>query len=158
MDLFLIRHAVAVPAAPGQPDAARPLSPEGRERFAAAVRGMRRIGLRFDRLHHSPWLRALQTAEALMPLVEIESVACPFLTRSPGDELLAQISGERVALVGHEPFLSELLAWLVLSDRAQGPRFAVKKGGLAQLRGEPKPGAMQLLALLPPKALRAADV
>ena len=60
--------------------------------------------------------------------------------------------GETVAVVGHEPWLSELIAWLVVGEPADGDaRFRMKKGGVAQLRGTPRPGRMQLRALLPPK-------
>ena len=61
-------------------------------------------------------------------------------------------AGETVAVVGHEPWLSELIAWLVVGEPADGDaRFRMKKGGVAQLRGTPRPGRMQLRALLPPK-------
>jgi phosphohistidine phosphatase len=155
MQLFLVRHAPALPRAAGGGDAARPLSPEGRSGFARSVRGLERLGLRFDRLYHSPWLRAVQTADALMSLVDGESVVCPELARAPSAELLSCVRGERVALVGHEPWLSALCAWLVLGSSANGSRLVVKKGGVVRLQGRLAPSGMELLALLPPKALRA---
>ncbi len=155
MEIFLIRHAPAVPRAPRQPDASRPLSPEGRESFARVARGLTRLGVRFDRLYHSPWLRAVQTADLLLPLCDQESVVCPGLARAPAPALLSELRGERVGLVGHEPWLSELLSWLAFGSTAHARGLELKKGGLARLRGEPRPGAMTLLSLLPPKLLRA---
>jgi len=98
--------------------------------------------------------RAAETAEALAPLVAGDSVATPNLARAPGPALLAEIRGENVALVGHEPMLSELAAWLVLGDKRRGSKFPFKKGGVLVLEGDPRPGAMRLVASLPPKTLR----
>jgi phosphohistidine phosphatase len=155
MEVFLIRHAHAEPQGARGTDAARPLSLEGRELLAHAERGLRRLGVRFDRLYHSPWLRALQTADALMPLCDGQSVVCAELARGPSPALLEQIRGDRAALVGHEPWLSELLAWLVLGGTEHASQFVLKKGSVSRLQGELRPGGMRLLALLSPKVLRA---
>jgi phosphohistidine phosphatase len=155
IQLVLVRHAQALPRGALRADAARPLSPEGRAGWARSVRGLERLGLRFDRLYHSPWLRAVQTADALMSLVDAESVVCPELARPPSAELLACLRGERVALVGHEPWLSELCAWLVLGSPSSASKLVIKKGGVVRLHGKLAPSGMQILALLPPKALRA---
>ena len=68
MDLFLIRHAIAEERGEGLPDAERALTHKGRARFKLVVRSLARSGFRFDRVYHSPWLRAVQTAELLAPL------------------------------------------------------------------------------------------
>jgi len=152
MELFLVRHAIAIPPAEGVSDAARPLTPEGRARFGQCVRGMRRLGFRFDRLLHSPWLRAVETAEELATLLSGESVVHPGLAEPPSPALLEELrrGGERVALVGHEPWLGELVGHLVGS---RGPCIELKKGAVAHLRGEVSDGGMDLLALLPPRVL-----
>ena len=67
--------------------------------------------------------------------------------------------GERVAVVGHEPWLSDLLGWLVFGVRmidseARTQTLDFGKGGLAWVGGKPEPGAMSLRAFLPPRALR----
>ncbi len=155
MEVFLIRHAEAEPRRPGRDDAARPLTPRGRKRMVRATQGLKRLGLGFDRLYHSPWLRAVETGNVLAPLVRGESVVTARLAESPGLALLDELSGARVALVGHQPWLGELLALLTSSDPKLGPHFAFGKGGLAWLEGEPRPGEMTLRALWPSKALRA---
>lgn len=160
MDLWLIRHAIAEDPTPGAPDEARALTPEGRERFARGVRGLLRVGPRFDRVLHSPMLRAQETADLLEPLIDGETAVCAALAREPDEELLADLRGEVVALVGHEPWLSQTLAWLVFGWRVyeEQPRTAIvalKKGAAAHLVGDPQPGAMQLAALYPPSVLRA---
>lgn len=155
MLLHLVRHAIAADAAPDRPDASRPLTDRGARRFTAEVRGAERLGWRLDRVYHSPLLRAVQTAELMRPLVHGSLHVLPDLARAPDVELLAHIDGERVAMVGHEPYLSALLAWLVTGDVTGSERFEFKKGGVAILEGAPKPGAMALRAMIPPKLLRA---
>lgn len=154
MLLFLVRHAIAAEATPDRPDASRPLTPAGERKFAAAVKGARRLGWRFDRLYHSPLLRAVQTADLLQPLLEGPRQTLPDLARPPDIEMLAHVEGERVALVGHEPHLSALLAWLTAGEIARGERFPLKKGGIAVLSGPLRPGSMELQALVLPKMLR----
>lgn len=154
MQLFLVRHATAVQPAPDHPDATRPLTPRGRAKFIKAVRGAKGLGWRFDHLYHSPLIRAAQTADLLLPLLDGPRTALPDLARAPDEEMLAHIEGARVALVGHEPHLGALLAWLVTGDASRGERFCFKKGGVAVLTGEPRPGAMTLEGLLAPKLLR----
>lgn len=152
MRLYLVRHAIAEDAAPGQSDAARALSAEGRERFAEELRGLRKLGLKLDRLHFSPARRALETAEFLCEFVEGELRVDPLLAAAPGAALLAGLAGERVALVGHEPWLSQLAGHLV--DGSTLPP-ALKKGGVLELEGDPVPGGMRLVRSLEPAELRA---
>jgi len=158
MELLVIRHAIAVPGSMLLADADRPLSPQGRKRFSQVVMGLQRLGLRCDRLYHSPWLRAVETAELLGPVLDGEMVSSPALARPPNQDLLDAMVGERVALVGHQPWLGELVYWLIVGDHSDGSGFAFKRGGVAWLEGQPKPGRMVLRAFLPPKALRALGV
>ncbi len=155
MELLVIRHAIAVPGSLILADAARPLTPQGRKRFTQAVMGLQRLGVRCDRLYHSPWLRAVETAELLGPVLDSEVVCSPALACPPGQGLLADLVGERVALVGHQPWLGELVTWLITGAQSDGSGFAFKRGGVAWLEGQPKPGRMALRAFLPPKVLRA---
>ncbi|WP_297858610.1 phosphohistidine phosphatase SixA [Meiothermus sp.] len=153
MQLYLIRHAIALDAAPGQPDEARPLSQDGIQKFIGVARGLKRLGVRLDRLYHSPRLRAVQTAELLVPLLDGETEVTPYLAAEPGPELLQTLQGNSVALVGHEPWISDLCAWLLYGRRG-GAAFPFKKGGVAHLEGTPKPGQMKLLGFWSPRLLR----
>jgi len=156
MRLYIVRHAVAEPGRPGAPDEARALTQNGRARFRRVVAGLRRLRVRFDRLYHSPKLRAVETADLLSRLVRGETVVTGHLARAPGAALLGAIRGEEVAVVGHEPWLGALAAWLVAGDRRRGAQFGLKKGGVLVLEGDLRPGAMRLVAALPPKVLRRA--
>ena len=154
MELFVIRHAIAVPGSMRLADADRPLSPKGRARFSQAVLGLQCLKVRFDRLYHSPWLRAVETAELLAPVLDGKAVDSAALARAPSQDLLDALVGERVALVGHEPWMGELVAWLTTGAPPHGSVFAFKRGGVAWLEGQPQPGRMVLRAFLPPKVLR----
>lgn len=155
MELFLIRHAIAAPRSLTLPDADRPLTRQGRERFAQAVAGMQRLGIRLRQVHHSPWLRAADTAALLAPVLKGHLLPTQALARPPEADLLLEIDQTPAALVGHEPWMSELLAWLITGSPAAGAMFAFKKGGVAWLEGPLRPGGMALRAYLPPKVLRS---
>jgi phosphohistidine phosphatase len=164
MDLLVIRHAIAVERAEGTDDHARPLTAKGIKRMKAAVRGLDNLGLEMACVLHSPWQRAVETAELLEPVVRgrVADALVPteHLTGSPRSELLAQIAehGVRgsVAVVGHEPWLGELIALLTFGDSRVGESIPLKKGGVAWLEGTAAPGGMTLRALLPPRLLRIA--
>ncbi len=156
MELFLVRHAIAVPQAEGVPDAGRTLTDDGRKRFNQVARGLDRIGIRFDRVLHSPWTRAVETADLLSRVLVGESAVEVGLAREPDAELIGRLAaqGEKVAAVGHEPWMSELLALLVTGSKTHAARFAFKKGQVAWLAGEAKLRGMALVAFLPPRLLR----
>ena len=128
MELFVIRHAIAVPGSMLLADADRPLSPKGRARFSQAVLGLQCLKVRFDRLYHSPWLRAVETAELLAPVLDGKAVDSAALARAPSQDLLDALVGERVALVGHEPWMGELVAWLTTGAPPHGSVFALSAG------------------------------
>lgn len=163
MKLYLVRHAIAEDRSPLVDDARRPLTERGRKRFARSVRGLARVERRFERVFTSPLLRAQETADLLADHVAGEIEVTPYLATTPSDELLETLracGANRVALVGHEPYLSDLVAWLVFGWRIWGESSGatvceLKKGGIAVLEGDLAPGAMTLLALHPPAALRA---
>lgn len=153
MRLLVIRHAEAVDHAP-QGDAHRALTPRGRRQARRVARALERRDLELDLLLHSPWLRAVQTADALTPALEGETRVTPHLAAAPGEALLAELTGETTAAVGHSPWLSELVAWLVTGSPHHAEHFPLKKGGLAWLEGEPRPGRMRLAGLYTRRGLR----
>ena len=162
MDLYVVRHAVAEEPVPGAADADRELTPDGVRKLKRAIRGMRALDLRFGRVLTSPWRRAVHTAELLGSLVdEPTPVTSELLCASPRAELLAQIaevtaaSKRGTAVVGHEPWLGELVAWLAFGDARFGEALDLKKSGLVWLSGSAVPGGMMIRAILPPKLLRA---
>lgn len=156
MDLYVVRHGIAEERRAGLPDAERELTGKGKKRFSRCVEALVHLGVRFDRILTSPWTRAAQTAALMAPLADAEATVETGLTRDPDEALLAalaELGDGAFAVVGHEPWLSELTDWLVTGEAHGDERFRLKKGGVVHLRGEPTPGGMELRALLPPKVL-----
>ncbi len=158
MRLYLIRHAPALPSGtPGIPDEERPLTPRGDRKWKRAARGLARALKRPDALLSSPLPRAWRTAEIAAaawrgPRPEPADVLASG-NLEEWEALLATRSALAcVALVGHEPHLSSLLARLIGGDAA---RLPFKKGGVAvvDLPGRLLEGGT-LLAFLAPGLLR----
>ncbi len=158
MHLFVIRHALAEDAAPGQDDASRELTDDGIRKLRRVVKGMRALDLSFDRVLTSPWTRSVQTAERLTRICDSEPIATELLCQRPRAELLAMIAerNEDTAVVGHEPWLGELVAWLAFGDTRHGEALELTKGGVVWLEGSAVPGGMTLRAMLPARMIRAA--
>jgi phosphohistidine phosphatase len=163
MKLLLVRHAVAVPrGTPGLSDDERPLTPEGEAEFGLAARGLARITRRPDVLLTSPLPRARVTAEiAARAFKHVEPRIEPALADESVDGIVAALKayprGARVALVGHEPALSALLARLL--GASQGERFAFAKGGAALVDLPDGPAAAgQLVWFLQARVLKAVGM
>ncbi len=163
--VYLVRHAFADHADPSRwpDDADRPLTPDGRDRFRAAARGLRRLVPEVDVVLSSGFARAWQTAELLH-----EEAGWPAPTECPALEagrpaasaldVLRERSGQSVALVGHEPHLSSLAA-ILCSDGEDGMQLELKKGAVAFLSidGEVGRRSAYLRWSVAPKILRALD-
>ncbi len=163
MQLLVIRHAIAARRRAEEDDALRPLTRKGKRRFVRSVSGLAVLGLTPSRVLHSPWTRAAATAALLLPLMDDDEAleATELLCQPPGPALLEAIASARLptpesalAVVGHEPFLGELVGLLTTGSSAAGENLELKKGSVAVLRGSPVSGGMTLCALLPPRALR----
>lgn len=158
MHLLIIRHAIAVEPAPGFPDEERLLTEEGKTRFREAARGLAAVLDPPDVLLTSPWRRAVQTAEiAASAWGKVTPKPTAALGGGRLEELAKVLDGYRgkklVAVVGHEPQLSALLARLLAASDAS--RFAFKKGGaaLVDLPGDFREGG-SLVWSMPPRMLR----
>jgi phosphohistidine phosphatase len=161
VDLYLIRHAIAEPrdSARWPDDSARPLSEDGITLFRTAARGLRRLGVNPDALVTSPYVRAWQTAEILAqeagwPRPSESHALEPPRSPAAAVELIQSRDVQSVALVGHQPHLSELASLLL--TRNLDVELELKKGGLIWLRfaGRPTPGSALLRVSLSPKILR----
>lgn len=161
MKLLLIRHAPAVRnGSAGIRDAERPLTPRGRVRFRLAARGLARIADRPDVLLTSPLVRARATAEiAAAAFKKVTPRVEPALGQENVDAVVAALKkcprDAMVAVVGHEPTLSRLLARM-LGVHQDDDRFAFKKGGAALVDLPDGPAAAgQLRWFVKPQILRS---
>jgi phosphohistidine phosphatase len=158
MQLLIIRHGIAVARGAPGPAEERPLTPEGEAKFREAAKGLASLVDRPEALLTSPWLRARQTAAiAAAAWGRLEPVETAALASGSFDEQAAVLDrypeDATVAIVGHEPWLCELLARL-LGARHED-RLEFKKGGaaLVDVPGRLAEGG-QLVWFLPPKVLR----
>jgi phosphohistidine phosphatase len=144
MNLYILRHAIAVePGTPGNAkDADRPITPEGERKTRQAARAMEALKLSFDLILSSPYKRARQTAEIVARKLTAHKRLELTNSLTPGGsprklvELLNALkpAPDSVMLVGHEPYLSELISLLVAGD--QSLCLVMKKGGLCRLSVE----------------------
>jgi phosphohistidine phosphatase len=153
-ELFAVLCADASDPRPGWPGEAKTRSGRRRRRARRAGRALLRLGASGARVLHSPRLRALESADILLRRLGGEGVACRGLDQPPSAELLAQMAGEKVVVVGHEPWLGRLVAGLVLGAPRE-TRFRLEEAGVAWLEGEARLGGMKVKALLPRRAVRS---
>ncbi|HVX39995.1 MAG TPA: histidine phosphatase family protein [Gemmatimonadaceae bacterium] len=162
MYVLIVRHGQAGSreefARTGQPDDLRPLTESGARKIHRIARGLRRIVPRIDVLATSPLTRARQTAEILGEAYGIDPVDANELVPDASFAQFARwaksIDASQLAIVGHEPHLSALVAWLVSKDGSAS--LVLKKGGACMIEfdGAPRRGTGALRWLMTPGALR----
>jgi len=160
MEIYFVRHAPAVQLSEeGCSDADRPLSDEGRLKIRKAAKGLRNFADRFDKIYHSPLLRAVQTAEIMAEELDCETVEETKLAL-PGAKPKALMSFiglfaslKRIMIVGHEPSLSIMASYLLGAEK---PVIEFKKGAVCRIDVGPEQvfGSGQLIWHLAPKMLR----
>lgn len=140
MRLFVVRHAKAFDRDPERfpDDRLRELTREGRKEFRSLARRVGRSADAPEEVLSSSWTRAWDTAVALedeagWPAPErcaaLESDE-PDAVAAIAREISARSRLDALALVGHEPALSALVAWLLGSDH---PIVRMRKGAIASL-------------------------
>jgi len=105
-----------------------------------AAQGMKNLGLEFDAILSSPYLRARQTAEIVAQIYNLKSkkihLTDNLLPPASIEKLLKEArsvfpGSKSILLVGHEPHLTQMVSSLLKCD---GPlNLDFKKGGLCCL-------------------------
>lgn len=141
MNLFLLRHGIAMDRDPHSfpDDALRSLTLKGEDRVRMSCAAMQALELSFDAILSSPFLRARQTAEIVASALGLRKQMGFRDELTPAGDPKAllrfinrmQPVPENLLLVGHEPYLSELLS--VLISGQPGAAIDLKKNGLAKL-------------------------
>lgn len=159
MKLLLIRHADAGERDPERwpDDRDRPITSKGERRHVKMAKRLRKLGLQPVLLLSSPWKRAWQTAGITSDILACHApVASETLAASPSLTRIANVIGARgnedvVALVGHDPWMSELGARL-LTGQSNGMNIDWPKSGVMGLDlAAFKPGAGTLEFFLRPR-------
>ncbi len=160
-ELYLIRHGIAEARSDAWPDdSKRPLTADGMTRVRKQARGLARLGVSFDVILTSPFVRTRQTAEIVADAFEPRPHLMPTDALTPDGtyamvlaDLAKHARRARVALVGHEPGIGELAARLI---GARHP-ISFKKGAVCCIGVDslPPAGPGELRWFLPPKIMRA---
>ena len=165
MQLLLLRHAIAEDreafARTGRDDRLRPLTDEGRKKLRKAARALASLVPDLALVATSPLARARESAEIVTRELGKKPVLSEVSDLAPDGDLAgvvkflqAQKALPAVALVGHEPNLSEL-AGLLLTGKERS-FIELRKGGacLIDFPGRLTPGAAVLLWHMRPSQLR----
>ena len=138
MNLYLIRHAIAEEESPSVEDRQRALTEKGAKKMRNIAKGLKTLGIEFDYIISSPYVRAQQTAEILGDVFKLRKRIVISESIAPmGDpsQLLAEINEKytvnSLAIVGHEPYLSNLISLLTTGGAPLEMTF--KKGGVCYL-------------------------
>ncbi len=164
MNLYILRHGIAVER--GEPgfktDADRPLTPKGKRQLRQIAAAMKNLEVHFDLILSSPFRRARQTAEIVARGFGLKQRLAFSDELAPDGNpkvLIRQLNEwepvpENILLVGHEPYLSQLVASLISGTTAMS--VVMKKGGLGKLEtGTLRFGRCATLAwLLTPKQMK----
>ena len=152
-ELILLRHAHAEPAAPGQADLDRALSPEGLAEADAAGRWLAEHGLVPDCVLCSPSRRTRETLEAVLAVLGYvdQRLEDRVYDATPGT--LAELADShrdvgRLLIVGHNPGIERLAA--LMHSGQSGDYRGMPPGGIAVLslpaQAAIEPGVAQLTA------------
>jgi len=164
MKIHILRHGIAVVRddLDSKNDAARRLTPKGKRQLRQTAAALKKMGLRFDLILSSPYLRAKQTAEIVAESLKLKKRLKFSGALAPDgrpEDLVRELSEskpapENVLLVGHEPYLSSLISLLTTGGLNLAMDF--KKGGLCKLEIEKLNHGQcaTLVWLLTPKQMR----
>jgi phosphohistidine phosphatase len=155
LNLFLIRHGDAEKSSPQKKDSERELTHNGRESTKIAAGYWKHLIPGFDYIISSPYKRSLETAEIIAQVFEYSNGIVTDTKLKPGsrtDDLveLTQIySGKNIAVVGHQPDLSDFVSDLISGSNAL---VEFRKSAIAKISfsSKIKKGKGTLDYLIPP--------
>ena len=137
MEIYILRHGLAQEANGGMRDADRPLTPEGTKKLLPVLRRARAIDVQPPVILTSPYRRARETAQVAVEalrgepkLVESRALIPDSSPELVWDEIRNHKNDRQIMIVGHEPLLSSVYAYLLGAALAQ---IDVKKGSLGRI-------------------------
>jgi phosphohistidine phosphatase len=151
MLIYVLRHAIADDAKPGESDSARALTSEGRKKLSSVLDRAKKAGVAPSVILTSPYVRARQTARMAGQALDCEDAVIETSALVPSgspelvwDEITEYRSEQQIMVVGHEPLLSELVKFLLNSPalRVDMRKAALVAISLESLRGSPR-GSLQ---------------
>ena len=138
-----MRHAIADPAKPGEPDADRALTPDGKKKLREVLKVAKAAGLTPSLILTSPYRRAVETAEIVALQLGFKEELLRTNALLPGssaeeiwEEIRIHKDAAELLLVGHEPLLGQLAGHLL---GAPNMLIDFKKGALIRVDMEQFP-------------------
>lgn len=136
MKLYLVQHGDAVSA---EVDSSRPLSAKGQSDVKKVAEFLRSFDLGITSIRHSTKTRAHQTAEILSSILNPKDGLIPSEGLAPNDPiepLQEEIKKmeSNLMIVGHLPFLSKLVSYLLVGDFKELVTF--RQGGIICLNSQ----------------------
>ena len=136
MEIYILRHGNAAEPHAGMKDADRALTPEGAKKLQSVLRRARGVDVKPSIIVTSPYRRARETAQVaaqVLPggptLVESRSLTPESSPEAVWEAIRAHKSEPQIMIVGHEPLLSLVYAYLLGSP----VQIDVKKGSLGRV-------------------------
>ncbi|MGO9227768.1 MAG: SixA phosphatase family protein [Bryobacteraceae bacterium] len=137
MQIYLLRHGIAEDARPGQPDAARALTQEGKEKLRRVLRRAGAAGARPASIVSSPLRRALETAAVAAEVLGYSGKIAESRALAPEaspfdlwEEIRRRGEEPSILLAGHEPLMSAMVAYLLGCPALQ---VEMKKAALVRI-------------------------
>ncbi len=140
MDLYLLRHGEAEPRSASVAEASRQLTAKGRSDVGRVITRAQTAKVKPDLILSSPYARARQTADIAAKLLKVKVEESRHLLPSVEphliwDELREHADAAQIILVGHEPHMSRLASFLLMTILA----IDFKKGALLRVQVENPP-------------------
>ncbi len=142
MNIFILRHGIALEREEWKrrDDSLRPLTREGEKQLQRISRALKKMELEFDLILSSPYERAKKTAEIVadkLNLKERLKLSETLIAEGNPEQAIEKIAAlkpppENLLLVGHEPYLSQLISQLISGDA--GTKIDFKKAALCKLK------------------------
>jgi phosphohistidine phosphatase len=155
LTIYVLRHGVAEERREGRPDATRCLTAAGKQKLRAVLRRANEAGICPEIILTSPLTRALETAAVAAEILDYRNkpvVTKALLPSSSPDRVwkeIAAIEASSVLVAGHEPLLSQFVAFLL---NCPAVKVDLKKGALVRLdvsSSEPRPNGILKWMLTP---------
>ena len=141
MNLYIIRHTIAVEAGLFEgDDSQRPLTGKGQKKMRSIAQELKELEIRLELILSRSLPAPTQTAQILAKKFDLkkEQVICTDHLAPTGhaDQLVDEINEKygnvgHIALIGHEPHLSNLASVLTTGD--PNVSIVLKKGGICRL-------------------------
>ena len=146
MRIYLFRHGEALsksdPSVSSDPQ--RPLIEEGIRRTRLAAEALAKFEIPFDAVYTSPWVRAKQTAKIVCEILglnnvlhEMDELAGDRAVEDVMNALAKQSRHEEIILVGHNPLLGDIAAYLL--SLSEGMQVDLKKSGICAVETDRVP-------------------